>query len=71
MRVLDLRRYGVSCGLLVLPIFLWNVAFTRFLPPAFATSELWRDIPTSLAYLENGFRLIVSVLPFFMPLELR
>ena len=71
MRVPDLRRYGVSCGLLVLPIFLWNVAFSRFLPPAFAMSEFWRDIPTPLAYLENAFRLIVSVLPFFMPLELR
>jgi hypothetical protein len=70
VRVLDVQRYLLSVGLLALPIFLWNAAFTRFLPSTFAMAEFWRDIPTPLAYLENSFRLIVSALPFLMPLEL-
>ena len=65
------RRYLVNCGLLLLPIFIWNAALTRFLPPALARTEFWRDIPAALNYSENAFRLMVLVLPFFMPLELK
>ena len=70
MRLLPLRRYVLSCGLLLLPIFVWNLAFTRFLPSPWGTSEFWRDIPGPLAYQENVFRLIVSLVPFLMPLEM-
>jgi hypothetical protein len=70
MRNLSLRRYALSCGLLLLPIFIWNAMFTRFLPSALAMAEFWRDIPPPLGYLENSLRLLVSVLPFLMPLEL-
>jgi hypothetical protein len=65
-----LPRYALSCGLLLLPIFVWVALFTRFLPSALGTAEFWRDIPAPLAYLENSLRLVVSVVPFLMPLEL-
>jgi hypothetical protein len=71
MNDLGWRSYLVNCGLLLLPIFIWNAALTRFLPPAFTRAEFWRDIPAALSHSENAFRLIVSVLPFFMPLELK
>lgn len=71
MNDLGLRSYLVNCGLLLLPIFLWNAALTRFLPPPFTRAEFWRDIPAALSYSENAFRLMVLVLPFFMPLELK
>ena len=67
---LAVRRYALSCGLLLLPIFLWNAVFVRFLPSAVGGPEFWRDIPAPLAALENYLRLVVSVLPFLMPLEL-
>ena len=66
-----LRRYALNCGLLLLPIFIWNAVFARFLPSALGGAEFWRDIPAPLAALENSLRLVVSILPFLMPLELR
>lgn len=63
-------RYLYSCGLLLLPAMLWNVAFIDRLPPAIAGAEFWRDIPVPLALAENSLRLIVFALPFAMPLEL-
>jgi hypothetical protein len=63
-------RYALNCGLLLLPILVWDAAFTRFLPTALASAEFWRDTPRPLASLEDLFRLMVSVLPFLMPFEL-
>jgi hypothetical protein len=65
-----LRHYFLSCGLLLVPVFIWNAALARFLPGAWSAHEFWRDIPASLAFAENSLRLIVSGLPFLMPLEL-
>lgn len=62
-------RYLVSCGLLTLPILVWNVACTRYLPPPFASSEFNRDIPLLLIDSENTLRIGVMVLPFLMPLN--
>ena len=62
-------RYLVSCGLLTVPILLWNAVFTRYLPPPLATSDFNRDVPTSLLLTENMLRVAVMVLPFLMPLD--
>jgi hypothetical protein len=63
-------RYVLSCGLLTVPILVWNIAFTRFLPPPLSSEEFWRDIPRLLAVGENATRLIVVGWPFLMPLEI-
>jgi hypothetical protein len=63
-------RYARSCGLLLLPILVWNAVLVRFLPPLIGGPDFWRDIPAPLAAVENTLRLVVSVLPFLMPLEL-
>lgn len=39
------------------------------LPPAFAPGEFWRDIPPAIAGVENTLRVMVFMLPFFMPLS--
>lgn len=62
-------RYLFSCGLLLLPAILWNIAFFDRLPPAFATANFWRDIPPPLAFIENSLRAVVFGLPFAMPLS--
>lgn len=62
-------RYVWSCGVLTIPILVWNVVFFRFLPPPLATKEFWRDIPRFVAYGENSLRLAVFLLPFLMPQE--
>ena len=64
-----LLQYVLSCGLLTLPILVWNVVFLRFLPPPLASNEFWRNIPPLVAYGEKSLRLAVVLLPFLMPLE--
>ena len=53
----------------MVPIVVWNLALTRFLPPALASNEFSRDIPALVMYGENTLRVAVMVLPFLMPLE--
>ena len=62
-------HYLRSCGLLLLPVIAWNLAFAPLLPLAFAPERFWRDIPTPLAFAENGLRVAVFALPFLMPLD--
>lgn len=64
-----LARYVLSCGVLTVPILVWNAVCTRFLPPALASHEFSRDIPPLVMYGENTLRIVVMVLPFVMPLE--
>lgn len=63
-------RYLWSCGLLTLPILAWNLASARYLPPQFDAAVFDRDIPLLVSAGENGLRMVVLVLPFFMPLDL-
>lgn len=65
----SLRHYLLSCGLLLLPVAIWNILLTEYLPAVFGTTEFWRDIPAPLALVENTLRIGVFALPFFMPLE--
>lgn len=65
-----IQRYALTCGLLLVPASLWNIALTERLPPSFAPAEFWRDIPAALALAENSLRVAVFALPFFMPLKL-
>lgn len=70
MKFAAIRRYALSCGLLLVPAILWNIALTKQLPPAFSLAEFWREIPAPLAFAENSLRVAVFALPFFMPLSL-
>ena len=65
-----IQRYVLSCGLLLVPASIWNIALTERLPSPFAPAEFWRDIPAPLAWAENSLRVAVFVLPFLMPLNL-
>lgn len=69
MNATGLVRYVLCCGVLTVPILVWNVVFTRFLPPALASNEFSRDIPALVRHGENALRIIVMVLPFLMPLD--
>ena len=56
--------------LLLLPILLWNQVFAKKLPAAFSPEIFDRGIPISLTNAENFFRLVVFILPLFMPVSL-
>jgi hypothetical protein len=66
----ECKNYALSCGLLLLPAFVWNIAFADVLPPVFSKAIFWQDIPPALAVMENLFRALVFGLPFIMLLEL-
>ena len=55
--------------MLTVPILVWNVVCTRFLPPALASNEFSRDIPPLVMYGETTLRIVVMVLSFLMPLD--
>ena len=67
---LPIRRYTITCGLLLVPILAGNAMFLRYLPPAISDAELWDAIPQPLALAENALRVVVFALPFFLPLQL-
>ena len=69
MKVTGPTPYVLSCGLFTVPILVWNVVFTPFLPPALVSSEFSRDIPALVTNGENALRIVVMLLPFLMPLE--
>lgn len=62
-------RYALSWGLLLIPVFIWNVVFVGHLPAELSPAEFGRDIPSWLGYVENVARFMVLALPLFMPLE--
>ena len=63
-------NFMMSCGLLLLPAVAWNIALGKHLPPAYQPNEFKRDIPVLLVLPENGFRVVVFMLPFLMPLDM-
>lgn len=70
MTLAAIQRYALTCGLLLIPASIWNIALIERLPPAFDPAEFWRDIPAGLTFAENSLRVAVFALPFFMPLRL-
>jgi hypothetical protein len=66
----SISHYVFSCGWLLAPAILWNIALSKRLPPAFQPSVFWNNIPRPLGLAENTLRIAVFALPFFMPLEL-
>lgn len=64
-----MAKYALSCGLLLLPILLWNLLLAARLPPAFRPSTFTQGVPAHLLALEQALRTLVVLLPFAMPLE--
>jgi hypothetical protein len=64
-----IRRYVITCGMLLVPILAWNGALLERLPSPISNSEVWGAIPQPLAFAENSLRILVFAVPFFMPLH--
>lgn len=64
-----IRRYSVTCGLLLLPILIGNAAFADRLPSAISDPQRWGAIPAPLSLAENALRILVFAVPFVMPLR--
>jgi hypothetical protein len=56
--------------LLLVPVTVWDAAFTSSLPAAYGNSTEWQAANPGLAVGENLFRWLVVLLPIFMPISL-
>lgn len=66
----SLFRYLRNCFILLIPIIIWNVAFTDLLPESFKGDNFNSGIPAFIIWIENFTRLLVFALPAFMPLTI-
>ena len=55
--------------LLLLPIMAWNWKFVNKLPRLYSAEYFEKDIPPFVSIGENSLRLVVFILPAFMPLN--
>ena len=60
--------YLKNCFMLLVPIFLWNLAFINSLPETYSRDFFWKDIPAGISVPESILRILVFTLPFLMPL---
>lgn len=67
----NIAPYMLNCGLLMLPILLWNAALSSQLRGPWSADVFWHAIPFALSAIENSSRWLVTALPFLMRLELR
>ena len=66
-----MSKYLVNCFLLLLPVFLWNIAFMSRLPKGYTSNEIWDNVPTWLNMTENILRAIVFLLPLLLIFSLQ
>ncbi|WP_024770896.1 hypothetical protein [Aquimarina macrocephali] len=64
-----MSKYLLNCFLLVLPLFIWNIALYKYLPKGYTSKNIWDDIPFWLNITENILRIIVFLLPLLMILS--
>lgn len=65
------KHYFLNCFILVLPIVLWNMLLTDHLPEDYQPDVFSKDIPSFLIYGEQVSRVIIFLLAFLMPLDVR
>lgn len=65
------RKYLLSCFLLLIPIFLWNIFLVGYLPKPYSAAVFWKDIPNWIGYGENILRIVVFGVPLIMILSFK
>lgn len=65
------KNYFINCFILILPILIWNILFSRYLPSSYQPDVFSKDIPSFLIYGETVSRLIIFLLAFLMPLSIQ
>lgn len=65
-----MKKYLLSCLLLMLPPMLWNILLAARLPQSFQPEYFNHNIPPVIIYTENGMRFLLFALTALIPLEL-
>lgn len=66
-----IKKYLLNCFLLLVPILIWNIMLTNYLPDSYSPALFWKDIPTFIVIPENILRIIVMALPAIMILSIK
>lgn len=61
-----MKRYIMNCGLLMVPVLLWNLILASYLPPSYTEGD---GVSPVLAWSEHGLRLMVFAVPIAWPLQ--
>jgi len=64
-------KFILSCFLLLIPLFLWNIIFFDYLPEPYTPDVFGKDIPNWIGYSENILRIIVFAIPAIMVFSLK
>jgi len=65
-----IKKYVGNCFILMLPILIWNILLTDYLPRAYQPEVFSKDIPSFLMYGEQISRSMIFLLAFLMPLDI-
>ncbi|MBO9636843.1 MAG: hypothetical protein J7576_01615 [Siphonobacter aquaeclarae] len=63
-----MKKYLLTCLLLTVPVMIWNIGMTGYLPSAFQPEVFGRGIPAWIVYGEQLFRTLFFVFAFLMPI---
>jgi hypothetical protein len=67
---LGILYYLFNCFLLLIPVFIWNLALAKALPPAYQKKN-WDNVPKPLTIAENVLRTFVFVSCVLLQLEIK
>ena len=62
-----MQIYLLNGFLFLIPVLFWNILLAKKLPEGFSSENFDKNVPPSLLMLENALRLVVMILPLFMP----
>ena len=68
---MNIKKYLLNCFILLIPMFIWNMLLYDKLPEGFNIDIFWKNIPKTISYPENIFRILVFALPIAMSLNLK
>ena len=65
-----MTKYLANCFLLLLPVFIWNIALFSRLPKGFG-EEIWNNVPSWLNITEVVFRTLAYLMPLLLVFSLQ
>lgn len=68
---MNVKKYLSNCFLLLIPILVWNIVLTPYLPAKFSPKIFWNNIPTWITIGENTFRTVIMILPAILVLSVK
>lgn len=66
-----MTKFLKNCFILLIPILIWNLLLTGYLPKSYSQEIFWNGIPRYIGIAENILRMVVMVMPAIMIFSLK